>query len=152
MWQRKQTLYLLLAGLHMTLLLLFPILTLSATGAATGEYRVDATGIHSAQEYYQVGVVSFVLAAAVILLTLITVFLFKKRKVQVRLSILSILLIVAFMGVIAYEAFTAMAALHATMGIRIGVALPFVAILFLYLAIRGIIADEILVRSVNRLR
>lgn len=89
----------------------------------------------------------FGLAGALLLLD---IFLFKNRKLQIRLSLLSILLVVIGAGYGAYR-FVNDAAMEAASP-AVGVALPILGLLFAFLANKYINKDEKLVRSSDRLR
>ncbi|WP_329905239.1 DUF4293 domain-containing protein [Porphyromonas pogonae] len=152
MWQRVQTLWLLLAGALMTLLLFFPIaLFIDPTG--TG-YVLDAIGIHNSAsgQIVQSTWALFVLDAIIVLLSFVTIFLYKKRVLQIRISIFNILVIIGYIiyaGIISYR-FTQ--AIQGSFGIKFWLAIPIISIVSLYLAVRNIGADEALVRASNRLR
>lgn len=83
-------------------------------------------------------------------LLLVTIFLFKNRSLQIKLTLGGVLLVVLAVGYGAYELFTDSAAALATPDL--GVALPILAIVFSFLAQRYIKKDEKLVRSADRLR
>ena len=85
------------------------------------------------------------------LLSLITIFLFKKRQLQFVLNRLNILINLILLGVLMYY----LLMLPGEMEISekgIGVLIPFVVVLLLVLANRAIYKDENLVKSVDRLR
>ncbi|MEM9527068.1 MAG: DUF4293 domain-containing protein, partial [Bacteroidota bacterium] len=86
--------------------------------------------------------------AGVVLLA--TIFLFKNRPLQMKLTLAGIVLVAFAIGYGAYQLFTDSAAALATPDI--GVALPVLAIIFSFLAQRYIKKDEKLVRSADRLR
>lgn len=85
------------------------------------------------------------------LVTLITIFLFKKRKIQFVLGRLNIILNFVLVGVFAYWTLS----LPGEMDISekgIGMLLPIISIVFIALANKAIKKDEDLVKSVDRLR
>ena len=165
MWQRKQTLFLLLSAVLVGLLYCIPSFNIEAittAGNATAPaaqaslsaitYRVTALGINPADNYAHLSLLPLLLTGIILLLTLVDLFLFKKRKIQARVAVFTILLVVALVGVILFETFTFGEQEGRQIYMSWGLILYPLAILFYYLAIRGIVADEILVRSVNRLR
>jgi len=90
--------------------------------------------------------------SVVALLTIFTVFLYKNRKLQIKLCyaiLLSLILIYAF-----YFIFDRQNLPFADFFryVRFTFIFPFIAAVFSYLAIRGIKKDEKLVRSLDRLR
>ena len=86
------------------------------------------------------------------LLSLITIFLFKKRKLQIKTSY--ILLFLLALVYIIYFIFDQKSLLTTDffLNTRLSFVFPLIAIILVYLAIRGIKKDENLVRSLDRLR
>jgi hypothetical protein len=158
MIQRKQTIFLFLAAVAMFLDFIFPI----ADFIGDGDYQL---------RFYIYQVVSLVpdvtlpfdtmfvapvtaLTALVILGSLITIFIYKRRIMQAKLVRG---LVIFTLGDVALLFFYNIPALEELSGIRAeynyaGIAMPLVAMIFLTLAIKGILKDEQLVRSADRLR
>lgn len=89
-----------------------------------------------------------VLTAAVCALLLLTIFLFKARKIQIRLCIYTSLILLGqqiWMGVVYYQN-------KADFTFSVKTVFPLVSIIFIILALRSIGSDEALVQSYNRLR
>ncbi len=83
-------------------------------------------------------------------LTFIDIFLYKYRALQLRVTSLCMILLLGY-----YIYFAVFAYLNAGDGSfrpAISAALPFICIVLDYLAFRGILKDELLIRSLNRLR
>lgn len=92
----------------------------------------------------------FVILLLVAILSFGTIFLFKKRMLQIRITIFStILLIGYYLTLIAY---IFMLAENTTFSASWSICLPLVGIILNWLAIRGIGADEALVKAYDRLR
>jgi hypothetical protein len=150
MLQRIQTIFLLLACSAM--------LIASATSLGSFTYNgdrmlVEAVGVYLNGELYHFtwGLVGLGVISAI--LSFVSIFFFRKRKLQIRLSMFNIGFMVAFylyLGYLLYK-FTTTGNLQ-LVRIGAGVVMPAVAILFTALAIRKISADEALVRSLDRLR
>lgn len=85
-------------------------------------------------------------------LTLIAVFLYKKRKTQLRLVQLSLLLKGTIFGFFVYQAYKAYVENSALQSFILGAILFALSILFDALATRGVKKDEELVRSMDRIR
>lgn len=85
-------------------------------------------------------------------LSFIAIFLFRNRILQLRLCTFAILLLVGWYGV--YGSFAYMLCLQWDASFRVhwSGALPFVAIVLIVFAMRGIWKDERLVKSLDRLR
>ena len=144
MLQRIQTLYLLIVTALMTTLCFTPMATYMADGIE-GEFV--------AFDFWWIGVL-FALCA---LLAFVVVWLFKKRMLQVRLLCAEVVLLVGS------EAFALWASLRVVKTVKamgeVAVAnmqtatfFPLVCVILTLLAIRGILKDERLVRSLDRIR
>ncbi|GAA3949051.1 DUF4293 family protein [Chitinophaga oryziterrae] len=146
MIQRIQTLYLLLAA---------------AAGAATWFFDIwKATLSDNVVSYFNVqsSYLVFVLYMVIVMLALICIFLFKKRKIQFRLTVLNIFLSIAAI-VLQYFKVMDFANVLQTGGKTItsssylpAAFLPVLILVFLFLAARGIYKDERLIKSLDRLR
>lgn len=154
MIQRIQSLYLLIAAALMTVMLFVPLavfyagqeqIVLSAFALRDGEGAVVLSAVYLG-----------VLLAAVALLPLVTILLFRRRMTQIRLCIVEIVLLVGslvMMGVYGYLAMQTVESLTlAASNFRFVVVFPLVAIIFVVLAARAIFKDELLVRSLDRIR
>lgn len=136
MIQRIQTIYLVIAFIIMgNLPYVFPLET-SSTGVKT--FAAD----------HMVDISLFTLSA---LLSLITIFLFKNRKLQFVLCRLNIILNLILLGLFVYHSLS-LSGEVATSEKGIGMFLPIFSIVFLVLANKAIKKDEDLVKSVDRLR
>lgn len=152
MIQRIQTLYLFAAAALMVTALLTP---LAYFAAGTDEYTLRAfslSGGEMSQSTIYMGIV-MALAAAV---PLVNIFLFKRRMLQIRLCAVELVLLlgsVAFIGIYYYLSarMVSQAEFHAQ-GFRIAAVFPLVALVLDYLAMRAIFKDELLVKSLDRIR
>ena len=154
MIQRIQSLYLLIVAALMAVMLFVPLavfyagqeqIVLSAFALRDGEGAVVLSAVYLG-----------VLLAAVALLPLVTILLFRRRMTQIRLCIVEIVLLVGslvMMGVYGYLAMQTVESLTlAASNFRFVVVFPLVAIIFVVLAARAIFKDELLVRSLDRIR
>ena len=154
MIQRIQSLYLLIAAALMAVMLFVPLavfyagqeqIVMSAFALRDGEGAVVLSAVYLG-----------VLLAAVALLPLVTILLFRRRMTQIRLCIVEIVLLVGslvMMGLYGYLAMQTVESLTlAASNFRFVVVFPLVAIIFVVLAARAIFKDELLVRSLDRIR
>ncbi|MCL1934064.1 MAG: DUF4293 domain-containing protein [Candidatus Azobacteroides sp.] len=91
-------------------------------------------------------------SGTVAVLALITIFLYKKRRLQINMCYVMLLL-----SVLVYAFYFIFDRQNLSRGeffphLQSTFVFPFIAIIFLYLAIRGIKKDEKLIRSLDRLR
>jgi len=95
------------------------------------------------------------LSALIILIpviSLITVFVFKSRKIQMRLSLILIILIIIFVAALIYVSFGTISKFDATIIPGIKMILPILLFVLSILAYMGIRKDDLLVKSYDRLR
>ncbi|KPL16765.1 MAG: hypothetical protein AMS23_11465 [Bacteroides sp. SM1_62] len=155
MIQRIQTLYLLTAGVMMSLMLLLPLAEIAADG--TGIYTVQSKGwyirVGESAELAMATWPVFILALVLALLPLINIFLYKNRKLQLRISVYAIILAFGLIGLIYYYFVIGFRQLdEPAYALRFPLVVPVIFIVLIYLAFRGIRKDEILVRSLDRIR
>ncbi len=145
MIQRIQTLYLLLAA---------------AGGVGTWFFNLwRAKLVNNTYQYFtgQSSYLYFILMMLIVGLSLVCIFLFRKRPLQFRLTVINVLLA---LGVIAlqYVKIKAEAARLAEQQMLVSATylpaafLPIIILVLLFLAARGIYKDEKLVKSLDRLR
>ena len=153
MLQRIQTVYLLVIVALMATTLFFPFAVLQA---GNDLFSFDASGVSTMlgeKELLYPTWGLFVLAAVISIVALVTIFLFKRRILQIRLCVFNALLMLGFYGYFGYMAYSFMHDFEGmTIDVKFGLAFPLVCLILDYLAIRNIGADEALVRSLDRLR
>lgn len=97
---------------------------------------------------------SLLIAVIMVALPLVTIFFFKNRKRQRSLSWISLLASIAFIVVslMRIENFKNTSPMPRNGSYQAGIVVPVVVIVFLFMAINGIKKDEKLVKSMDRLR
>ncbi len=154
MIQRIQTLYLLIASVLVGLSLFLP---LAYFGGVNQFYELYALGLRSVDgaDAYST-IYMFVLFAISAVLPFVTIFLFKNRMLQVRLCAMEVVLLIGanvMMGIYFFLSYRVFSDLEiSTQGFKPALMLPFASILFVVLAARAIFKDELLIRSVDRIR
>jgi len=149
MIQRIQTVYLLLV---VGLLIVSMCLPLGYfTDAEAVEYTFSPLGIRSGDVFQSSwGLFCILLLSSIIALA--TVFLYRNRMLQIRMTIFNTILLIGFyLAVVAFY-LVLKGDLEATFRINWALCLPLVAIILNYLAIRAIGRDEVLVKAADRLR
>ncbi len=155
MLQRIQTLYLLIIVVLSGFVLFSPVADLFAKTDAL-LYVIDYKGVSLVQgtnttfQFTTWGLTA--ISAIVPLVSLVTIFLYKKRILQVRLSFFNMVLMAGFYGLLFLYLWFAGQRLHAEWNLRFVDAFPLINIVLDFLAIRAIAKDEALVKSLNRLR
>lgn len=136
MIQRIQTVYLLLTAVLSGVVSMFLPYGMNSEGSA----------MHAYQDPFVLG--GFIVSA---ILALITIFLFKNRKLQFVLGRINILLNFILLGVFVYWSLTVSGETVVSEK-GIGMSIPIISIVLLVMANKAIKKDENLVKSVDRLR
>lgn len=154
MIQRIQTLYLLVVTALMSVTLFSRLAWFAGAGE---EFGLWAFALKSADgEVLHPTVYLGILLVLAGLLPLVTIFLYRRRMLQIRLCVVEMVLLLgcAIMeGVYYYLGCRVVADLAMSAhGLRAVIALPVVSLLFAWLAVRAIFRDELLVRGADRIR
>jgi len=152
MIQRMQTLFLLGAVTFLVLMLFLPLAEILTDGGVA--YTVLSSGLQTeAGDIVFSTLPVFILVLGTAGLLLLSIFFYKKRKLQIRFCVYGIILGFGLMGLLYYYWVVMFRQLDVdSYWIRIPVVFPVVSIIFTYLAFRGIRKDEILVRSLDKIR
>jgi hypothetical protein len=158
MIQRIQSLYLLLAAIACTLLFFFPMI--DYVDPVKGTYTLFAMGLKSDVVpgilFFQETIPLLLLVIASLALALVTIFFYKRRRLQIKLVSINVLLNVVLIALI-FFLYNNYFEHHITgSGIsgsyQFGMYLPLISLVLLILATRAIRKDEALVKSSDRLR
>lgn len=154
MIQRIQTIYLFLAALVNVPLLLFPMALLINRQYESIPFYFYGTHFEGFRDLIAQNTTLplIFLILTVIVLPLINVFLFSNRKRQMRLCFFTILLNAGLLGLIYFYLVQFSQLLDTSVHYQFPVVMPLLSVILNYLAFRGIRKDEILVRSVDRIR
>ena len=148
MIQRIQTIYLLLVTALLITIMCLPVCFIGADAAM---YVFKPLGVEMNGTLYSTwGVFGILLLSAIIAFA--TIFLFKNRMLQIRMTIFnSILLIGYYLTFLAFM-FVLKKDLSATFQISWALCLPLISIILNWLAVRAIGRDEVMVKAADRLR
>lgn len=152
MIQRIQSIYLLLVAILMGITVFSPLLQLTdASGSIT--QIMYSCGIHQGETLVKPlwGVLSVGGLSA--LMALINIFLFKKRKLQIKVGMFTTFLLLFFYitAAVYFYSYTSRTGLE-FMAVYYGTILPFIALILNIMAVSRIRKDEKLVRSLDRIR
>ncbi len=153
MVQRLQTIYLLIAAILMAVTVFSPLATFVAEGIGK-EFFYYTWGFESVvgEAFSKTwGVITFTVICAI--LPFINIFLFKNRKLQIKVGNITTLFILFLYVTIGVYAFSIMGENSLVLvNAKYGIILPFIALICNVLAILQIKKDEKLVQSLNRIR
>ena len=152
MIQRKQTIFLLLAVIASVVCLCMQIGTLDVGGLHTmREFNLWLADGDGQRSFDCWPLFAILLPSSA--LSCYTIFLYHNRRVQAKMCMFNIFLLVGWYILYAvYANVLGDAASGTTFQVEFGGALPSFAIAFLFLAYKGIMADERLVRAADRIR
>ena len=147
MIQRIQSIYILVAGILTATLLKLKFADLIVNDELL---TFSAKGIFSETEQIFNGLPLMIFIAVIAVLHLVIIVLYKKRILQIRLLVFTIIVLLGLFGLFFY--FTYMGFENAKVAFQPSVAFPIAAAILDFLAIRAIGKDEALIRSLNRIR
>ncbi len=151
MIQRIQSIYLLLIAVLSAVALCTSVGRFVQDGVLQGElYNLWLTQIDGLHDFTAWAL--FALLLPVSIFSLLAIFLFRRRMIQVRLTIFCGLLLVGYYIALPVFVWLLSQRLDSSFTVSWTAALPAIALILDYLAFRAIMADELLVRSLDRLR
>ena len=149
MIQRIQTLYLLAVVALGIALIWLPVLQfVSPEGTDLQVYELSAIGGVPLRGIWGLTVTTVLIP----LLALVDIFLYKKRLLQARLNIFTVLLCLGYYGVLAIYVWQAQLALGVEWHVLPWASFPLVCMVLTLMATRRILKDEALVRAADRIR
>ncbi len=152
MIQRIQSVYLFFA-LIITGSLFF--LNLAELATTSEVYALTYNGVFASGEPASLAMPALalnILLLLAVLITGVTIFLYKKRMLQIRLSALNLGLHAGLSVMIFYFGKMAAKELQAELSFNWPLILPLISLILIFLAMRSIGKDEALIRSLNRIR
>jgi len=157
MIQRIQSIYLLLSTISISTLYFRPLAEIFAFNQLNvlKVFELKALGLVEIASGKTVlaSLPVVILLGIIAALSFISIFLYKKRKLQIRILRINMLLIIG-LAVLGYYYFTLISELFNLVLTKYSppLILPLIALLFIFLAKRAINRDEKLVRSLDRIR
>ena len=149
MIQRIQTVYLLVVAILMVVMMSLPVGSFVASDyTATVFNNLSLVAPDGTADYAPWAMFAILMVSAVA--TLGTIFLYKKRMLQIRLTIFNIILLLGYYGTLVTFVFMLKGENSFTPSWT--VILPLISIILDWLAIRAIGKDEMLVKAYERLR
>ena len=156
MIQRKQTLFLLMAVIAFVCCLFLPIAGIMPAGMGT-ETLIHNLGVASGDQgvsFESTCLPLFLLIAVSVIVALLTIFMYKNRKLQMTLCSIVLLFSGLWYVDFALMFFGVVPVLDGVgkMQLHFGACLPLVAMILTFMAKKGVEADEKLVRAADRIR
>lgn len=154
MIQRIQTVYLLITSILIGIFFFLPFSSFVIDGDMS-VFRLSIFGLIPDSAGAKVlfkAMPLIIMVTTIFVLNITTIFMFKRRMLQIRFCIANIALLLGFQGLMYYFVSVAKHQLGSQPSYSIIFVFPLVSAVLLYLSIRRIAKDEALVRSMDRLR
>lgn len=156
MLQRIQTLYLLIVVIAMSLTLFLPSMKAIspeeidyALSTLRGLYPIEEGGFHLSGVTMWLTITNVV----ILLIALVTIFMYKWRVIQMRFSSFNMVLLIGYYAIFFFTRYVILQQNPMTSTtLSWPIILPLISAILTYLALRAIAKDEALVRSLDRLR
>ncbi|MBC7125915.1 MAG: DUF4293 domain-containing protein [Bacteroidales bacterium] len=155
MIQRIQSLFLLASVILLSILMYNPFASFIVepqmakyTLGVFGLSMVEGSTVEKVQSIWFL--LGFIIA--VLLISFVTIFLYHRRLLQIRLCVLTIVMLVGLQGVMYYVVYAYGENLNSKPSYNLVFIFPLIAAILNFLALRAIARDEALIRSLDRLR
>lgn len=151
MIQRIQTIYLLLSIIALSVCMCLPVGTFVLQDKSVAEFMnlgIKMNGV--TQDASSWGMFAILLLASIIGLG--TIFLFRNRILQIRMTVFGSVLLIGYYITFAVFTMVLKSRMDAQYQLGWALCLPLIAIILNYLAIRAIGKDEVMVKAADRLR
>lgn len=153
MIQRIQSIFLLLTTILMGATFVIPSLEITSEDLKFSSILFNSLGIFdNSISYHAWGAAIFCALSAIV--AFLNIFLYKKRKLQIKLGLFTALLIAIYYVTAAFyiNAFLDKITSGYSLNIQLGIIFPVLALIFDLLAVSRIKKDEKLVKSLDRIR
>ena len=154
MIQRIQTVYLLIADILIGVLFFLPLAQLSSKDGTVYHAGIQGIYLEGVQKPQLIlhNQTLFIGWMFTLVMVLATILLFKHRKLQGRLALVDFLLSLCVVGLIYLEGYLGAQRLISQYALTIYSGFSVIAAILIYLAMRAIKKDELLIRSIDRIR
>jgi len=152
MIQRIQSIFLLVSTLLLGSMFIYPFADLLGADGQLFIYNYNGLSIENEEGLYLLTVPPIILLVITVFISFFSIFLYKKRIVQMRLNAVNIILMIGYLGLNYYYIQNFSKQLNGIVSYEITAIFPFIAAILTFLAIRAIGKDEALIRSMDRIR
>ncbi len=151
MIQRIQTLFLFFSAIALLSLFFAPLVSYMVGSNEVALFIDSLRYTGGGEVVFPTWPLGFLLVVMV-LINLITIFLFKKRNIQMRLTIYNMILMLGFLVLTYYYAVQGEDELSQKMQIGFYSVMPLVSMILSFLAYRGIRKDDLMLKAIDRIR
>lgn len=151
MIQRVQTIYLILAEILLTAMFFLPLAQMITPEGES--FVLTWNGIQSSESQLVLNAYPLaILLSAILILNMVIIFLYKNRVMQMRICIYNILLMAGALVMIWFYSYQAGKEFQVEKFFKIPALFPIMAAFLTFLAFRSIRKDELLIKSIDRIR
>jgi hypothetical protein len=137
----------------MLLLFFFPLAEILSGEDQMYVFRFNGLYYAGHETVYVQAVPPIILLSVIVVVNFLSIFLYKRRILQIRLNFINLLLMLGYAGLVYFYVRDFSGRLDAqVVNYKLFDAFPFVSAILTYLAIRAIGKDEALIRSIDRIR
>ena len=133
-------------------LFFFPYAELLAPDGQIYTYNFNGLFDQGNNSVYFLAIPPVILLSIIVLISFMSIFLFKKRILQIRVNAINIMLMLGYIGLNYYYIKSFANQLNSVISYQIIVVFPLISAILTYLGIRAIGKDEALIRSLDRIR
>ncbi len=153
MIQRIQSIYLFITVVLTAMLFFMPVARLTVPDAFTYQfYTTKVIQSGNPEVFIAYNWMSMILNIVITLVSVVTIFLYKKRLLQLRLCIVNIILLIGLLVLIWAQVASLTNELDAVRQWGFSFGFPLIGVVLNWLALRGIIKDIALLKSYDRIR
>ena len=152
MIQRIQTIYLLVVALLMASLFIYPFAELLGASGQIFIFNFNGLSVENEEGMYLFTLPPMILLILIVSISFLSIFLYKKRVLQMRINLFNLILMPGYLGLNYYYIQNFSKQLDGIVSYSVTAIFPIIGAIITYLAIRAIGKDEALVRSMDRIR
>jgi hypothetical protein len=136
----------------MASIFIFPFAELLGADGQIFIFNFNGLSIENEEGMYLLTYPPMILLIIIVLVSFISIFLYKKRIFQMRINFINIMLMLGYLGLNYYYIHNFSTQLDGIVSYHVTAIFPIISAIITYLAIRAIGKDEALIRSMDRIR
>jgi len=152
MIQRIQTVFFFVITILMGLIFFFPYAELLVENEQIYTFNFNGLFLDGKEGFYLKTIPPIILLTIITLISFVSIFLYKKRILQMRINVINIVLMLGYLGLNYYYIKNFSSQLNGIISYNFIAIFPFISVILTYLAIRAVGKDEALIRSLDRIR
>lgn len=152
MIQRIQTIFFFVITILMGSIFFFPYAELLVENEQIYTFNFNGLFLDGKEGFYLKTIPPIILLTIITLISFVSIFLYKKRILQMRINVINLVLMLGYVGLNYYYIKNFSSQLNGIISYNFIVIFPFISVILTYLAIRAVGKDEALIRSLDRIR